>query len=67
MKLNKKQKGFLNAIVKSCNTKLELINKTYNNDYVLSSCERLGKEHESLWMEIDRYVSDKFGSINNEQ
>ena len=67
MKLNNKQKNFLNKTVESFTTKLDLINALYDSETVLNTCEALGKPHESLYSEIDRYVTDRWNDTKMSQ
>ena len=65
MKFNKKQRDYLDKVVRESSTRNELADKLFS---VYSTVEddvmALGKVWENQWSDMDRYVSDKFIEIH---
>ncbi len=65
MKFNKKQTDYLDAVVKKSKTRMELADRLFSvHSTVEEDIAKLGKEWESQWSDIDRYVSDKFIEVH---
>ncbi len=65
MKFNKKQRDYLDKVVRESSTRNELADKLFS---VYSTVEddvmALGKVWENQWSDMDRYVSDKFIEVH---
>ncbi len=65
MKFNKKQRDYLDKVVRESSTRNEWADKLFS---VYSTVEddvmALGKVWENQWSDMDRYVSDKFIEIH---
>jgi len=65
MKFNKKQTDYLDRVVKANNTRQELADALFSvHSTVEDDVIKLGKDWESQWSDIDRYVSDRFIEIH---
>ena len=64
-KFNKKQRDYLDKVVKANNNRQDLADALFS---VYSTVEddvmALGKVWETQWSDIDRYVSDKFIEVH---
>jgi len=66
MKFNKKQTDYLDRVVKANNTRQELADALFSvHSTVEDDVIKLGKDWESQWSDIDRYVSDRFNEIHS--
>jgi len=65
MKFNKKQTDYLDRVVKANNTRQELADALFSvHSTVEDDVIKLGKYGETVWSDIDRYVSDRFNEIH---
>lgn len=65
MKFNKKQKAYLDKLVKETPTKMMLTQILYErNNFIDEDIANLGRSWENQLTDIDRYVNDKFNEIH---
>jgi len=65
MKFNKKQRDYMDKIVKESPTRMILAEKLFSVHAPLDEViAELGKVWENQWSDVDRYVSDKFIEIH---
>ncbi len=65
MKFNKKQRDYLDKVVRESSTRNELADKLFSvHSTVEDDVMALGKVWENQWSDMDRYVSDKFIEIH---
>ena len=64
-KFNKKQRDYLDKIVKQSATTMILADNLFSvHSTVEEDIAKLGKEWETQWSDIDRYVSDMFIKVH---
>jgi hypothetical protein len=64
-KFNKKQRDYLDKVVKESSTRMILSERLFSvHSTVEDDVMKLGKVWENQWSDLDRYVSDKFIEIH---
>ena len=63
-KFNKKQRAYLDKLVEETPTRMGLSQILFDNYKVEETVAELGQVWETQWMDIDRYVSDKFIEVH---
>ena len=63
-KFNKKQLAYLDKLVEETPTRMGLSQILFDNYKVEETVAELGQVWETQWMDIDRYVSDKFIEVH---
>ena len=64
-KFNKKQRDYLDRVVEKSPTRQELADRIFSvHSTVEDDIAKLGKEWETQWSDIDRYVVDKFIEVH---
>lgn len=65
MKFNKKQRDYMDKVVREATTRNELADKLFKGPTPLDEIvAELGKVWENQWSDVDRYVSDKFTEVH---
>lgn len=64
-KFNKKQRDYMDKVVRESATRNELADKLFSAHAPMDEIiAELGKVWENQWSDVDRYVSDKFIEIH---
>jgi hypothetical protein len=63
-KFNKKQKAYLDRLVKESPDRMVLAQKMFSNNAIDEVMAELGDVWEQQWSDVDRYVSDKFIEVH---
>ena len=64
MKFNKKQRAYLDRLVKESPDRMVLAQKMFSNNAIDEVMAELGDVWEQQWSDVDRYVSDKFIEVH---
>ena len=64
MKFNKKQRDYLDRLVKESPDRMVLAQKMFSNNAIDEVMAELGDVWEQQWSDVDRYVSDKFIEVH---
>jgi len=64
MKFNKKQRAYLDRLVKESPDRMVLAQKMFSNNAIDEVMAELGAVWEQQWSDVDRYVSDKFIEVH---
>jgi hypothetical protein len=63
-KFNKKQRAYLDRLVKESPDRMVLAQKMFSNNAIDEVMAELGDVWEQQWSDVDRYVSDKFIEVH---